>query len=162
MKAILIDPYAIDISHPDRAMINDREPVREVDIGSGFRAIIEALNMVKPDDHPRIRMLTTVNLTQIEQFNDPFDSAFVDDEGLFNMPTHFWKWDDYPQPIAGPALVIGADSEGENTPPSLSVETIAKRVFVGAANIQLHPASGNVVALPDHFARVHDQSRRFG
>jgi len=41
------------------------------------------------------------------------DAIFVDDEGLLKDPEHFFVTTHYPQPLAGKALIMGTDDEGE-------------------------------------------------
>lgn len=53
---------------------------------------------------------------------------YVDDEGLYNND-YFFIIDGIEQPLAGRGLVFGVvDDEGENTPCTLSIEDLEKRV----------------------------------
>lgn len=46
---------------------------------------------------------------------DDEDDMLVDDEGLLTVKpdTKFFRYKDYPQPIAGYGLIVGTDDEGE-------------------------------------------------
>ena len=54
---------------------------------------------------------------------------FVDDEGLFKEDQKFFATFDYPQPLAGKALVVGVDREGETIPPSITLEELEARIL---------------------------------
>jgi hypothetical protein len=57
------------------------------------------------------------------------DAAFVDDEGLLKAePGPFFMIEEYPEPLAGKALVLGANNEGETTAPANSRSDIVRRV----------------------------------
>lgn len=68
--------------------------------------------------------------------SDVFDCArcgrydlFVDDEGLFKEEQKFFIVPDYPQPLAGKALVVGVDEEGNTIPPSITLEELEAHVM---------------------------------
>lgn len=46
---------------------------------------------------------------------DEGDTLYLDDEGLMKGPTHFFKVQGYPEPLAGKAVLLGSDDEGETT-----------------------------------------------
>ena len=53
---------------------------------------------------------------------------YVDDEGLYNN-NYFFMFDGIGQPLAGRGLVFGVvDEEGNDTPCTLSIEDLEKRV----------------------------------
>jgi hypothetical protein len=87
-----------------------------------------------------IYKLIGCNLIDIVMLNDAEDVLYVDDEGLYNSP-HFFKFGDYPNPLAGKSLVLGTDSEGESTEPTLitleeleaSVTFISRETAIGMA-----------------------------
>ena len=54
---------------------------------------------------------------------------FVDDEGLFKADQKFFLVHEYPQPLAGKALVAGVDNEGNTVPPSITLEELEARVL---------------------------------
>lgn len=49
---------------------------------------------------------------------------FVDDNGLITNPEHFVIWKDYPQPLAGRALILGCDDDGDSVACSLTEEWV--------------------------------------
>ena len=60
------------------------------------------------------------------------DAAFVDDEGLYVNDQAFWIHRNYPQPLAGKALVLGCDDEGDSIAPKTSFETLQDDIrFIG-------------------------------
>ena len=54
---------------------------------------------------------------------------FVDDEGLFKDDQSFFLVFDYPQPLAGKALVVGCDEEGNTIEPSITIEELEARLI---------------------------------
>lgn len=60
---------------------------------------------------------------------------FVDDEGLFKQDQKFFVVSDYMfQPLAGMALAVGVDEDGNTVPPSITLEELEARVlFVDCA-----------------------------
>ena len=60
------------------------------------------------------------------------DAAFVDDEGLYVDGQAFWIHRNYPQPLAGKALVLGCDDKGDSIEPQTSFETLTNDIpFIG-------------------------------
>ena len=60
------------------------------------------------------------------------DAAFVDDEGLYVEDQQFWIHRNYPQPLAGKALVLGCNDEGDSIEPQTSFETLTNDIqFIG-------------------------------
>lgn len=58
------------------------------------------------------------------------DALFVDDEGLFKDGQAFFVHADYPQPLAGKALVLGCDAEdGETIPPTTTLDELRDKVM---------------------------------
>ena len=92
MKAFLIDPQA--------------QQITQVEYSGDYRQIYEHINAP---------MFTTAT------FNEAGDTCFVDDEGLFNGDNCFFVIAGYPQPLAGRALVLGCNDEGESTEPSITL-----------------------------------------
>lgn len=57
------------------------------------------------------------------------DALFVDDEGLFKEDQRFFYHEDYPQPLAGKALMLGANIEtGETQAPYTTLEELKAKV----------------------------------
>lgn len=54
---------------------------------------------------------------------------FVDDEGLFKEEQKYFITSDYMQPLAGMALVVGCDNEGNTIPPNITLEELEARVL---------------------------------
>lgn len=92
MRAILIDPFD--------------ESVTEVEYDGDYKNIYKLLS--HPEHH--VDCFTVVYL-------ENGDGIFVDDEGLFKDPKHFFTYTGYDQPIAGKGLVLGTDEEGNSVSP---------------------------------------------
>ena len=54
---------------------------------------------------------------------------FVDDEGLFKADQRYFLADGYPQPLAGYALAVAVDNEGNTIPPAVTLEELEARVL---------------------------------
>lgn len=112
MKAILIDPY--------------EQTIKQVDYNGDFRQIYD---------------LIEVDTFDVARINNG-DGIFVDDNGLYNAPTHFFEHADYPQPLAGKGLIIGCDAEGESVDcVSTLDDTIAKVRFSNIFEIRARYAA---------------------
>ena len=75
------------------------------------------------------------------------DAAFVDDEGLYVEDQAFWIHRNYPQPLAGKALVLGCDDEGESIAPKTSFETLNEDIYFIGSRFELallHKFVGNI------------------
>lgn len=60
------------------------------------------------------------------------DVAFVDDEGLYVEDQKFWIHKNYPTPLAGKALVLGTDDEGDSISPATSIDQLKDDIkFIG-------------------------------
>lgn len=82
------------------------------------------------------------------------DGAFVDDEGLYAEEQTFWIHRNYPQPLAGKALVLGCNEEGESIAPKTSFETLSSDIqFIGDRFelALLHKFVGNIDDYRPHF-----------
>jgi hypothetical protein len=89
MKAILIDPFKRDISDVEFE-------------GETLAALYKLIDCTT---------VTAVSLT----FDDQVVSLFLDDEGLFVSDQRFWSIFQYPEPLAGRAVILGFDaSNGES------------------------------------------------
>jgi hypothetical protein len=89
MKAILIDPFKRDISDVEFE-------------GETLAALYKLIDCTT---------VTAVSLT----FDDQVVSLFLDDEGLFVNDQRFWSIFQYPEPLAGRAVILGLDaSNGES------------------------------------------------
>lgn len=58
---------------------------------------------------------------------DTGDTIYVDDEGLLKDPEFFFVWRDYPQPLAGRALILGSDDEGETQSAKITLDEVRRR-----------------------------------
>ena len=68
-------------------------------------------------------------LFDVVRLNEAGDAMFVDDEGLYNAK-EFFRVEGLEHPIAGKALALGTDYEGNSVEPMLeSVETLEDKVF---------------------------------
>lgn len=55
---------------------------------------------------------------------------FVDDEGLYKPDQKFFVVSDYvAQPLAGMALAVGVDEDGNSIPPNITLEELETRVL---------------------------------
>jgi hypothetical protein len=99
MKAILIDP--------------EFHAITEVEYGGSLQDIYELIDC------------TCIDAIRV---NDSGDTIYVDDEGLYNS-NFYWRYEDYPHPIAGKGLVLGTDMAGESiSPVLLTVERLENSV----------------------------------
>jgi len=85
-NAILVDPFT--------------QTTKEISVTSDYKQWKEILEIKSPIDVVTLNSETAV---------------IVDDEGLFNEDTRYFKLPDYPQPLAGRAIVVGIDEDGEIT-----------------------------------------------
>lgn len=85
-NAILVDPFT--------------QTTEEISVTSDYKQWKKLLGITSPIDVVTLNRDTAV---------------IVDDEGLFNEDTRYFKLPDYHQPLAGRALVIGTDEDGETT-----------------------------------------------
>jgi hypothetical protein len=80
-------------------------------------------------DYNEIYKLIECDTFTCADFNSFGDTVFVDDEGLINgKDQEFFLIGDYPSPLAGKALVLGTNQEGESVEPSMTIEQVAVRV----------------------------------
>lgn len=82
------------------------------------------------------------------------DGAFVDDEGLYVENQTFWIHRNYPQPLAGKALILGCNDEGDSTEPKTSFEELVDDIrFIGDRFelVLLHKFIGNIDDYRPHF-----------
>ena len=56
------------------------------------------------------------------------DSIYVDDEGLYRENQSFFKWSTYDSPLAGKALILGTNDEGESIACTHTVEEVKQNV----------------------------------
>lgn len=85
-NAILVDPFT--------------QTTEEISVTSDYKQWKKLLGITSPIDVVTLNRDTAV---------------IVDDEGLFNEDTRYFKLPDYHQPLAGRALVMGIDEDGEIT-----------------------------------------------
>jgi len=85
-NAILVDPFT--------------QTTKEISVTSDYKQWKEILEIKSPIDVVTLNSETAV---------------IVDDEGLLNEETRYFKLPDYPQPLAGRAIVVGIDEDGEIT-----------------------------------------------
>jgi len=68
----------------------------------------------------------TYDAARINRFGD---ALFVDDDGLFKDDQAFFIHADFPQPLAGKALVLGCDMEdGETVAPHTTLEELRSKI----------------------------------
>jgi len=109
MKAYLIDPFTKTISM--------------VEYSGDYNEIYKLIEC------DTIYKLIECDTFTCADFNEFGDTVFVDDEGLINgKDQEFFLIGDYPTPLAGKALVLGTNQEGESVEPSMTIEQVAVRV----------------------------------
>ena len=89
-----------------------RKTIEEITYRGGYEEINKLLH---------IRTCTAVDLY-------PDEVAYIDDDGSFNDKHHYWIHKNYPTPLAGPGLFVGTDEEGNDIPPSTSIDQLRKDV----------------------------------
>lgn len=121
IKAILIDPF--------------NKTVTEVDHDA--------------DDYKHVYILIqvqTFDSVHIGKFQGYVNTAYVDDEGLFAEDQHYFAWGDRKE-LAGRALVVGIDDEGNTTAPTITIEMVKRDVRFYAVQpvfIDIHQTEGEV------------------
>jgi len=98
LRAILIDPLLRVIS--------------EVNVDNDLQSFYDILN---------IRSLAMVNI-------DNTNSLYIDDEGLLNNDNSLFEIASYAQPLAGRALVVAHNEEGETVETTLDIDQIRSMV----------------------------------
>lgn len=98
MQAILIDPFT--------------ETIEVVDYSGDWRDISTLLDC---------DLFSTVYI-------DDEDTLYIDDEGLYVEDQRYFKWEGYPQPLAGRGLVLGCTPDGDSTDSSKTVSEIQDMV----------------------------------
>ncbi len=61
----------------------------------------------------------------VVRLNDLGDVAYVDDEGLYRQPQSFWRYRNWPHPIAGKGLVLGTDLDTGETRSPMGVSSFS-------------------------------------
>ena len=98
LRAILIDPFLRVIS--------------EVNVDNDLQSFYDILN---------IRTLAMVNI-------DNTNSLYIDDNGLLNDNNSLFEIASYAQPLAGRALVVAHNEEGETVETTLDIDQIRSMV----------------------------------
>lgn len=64
------------------------------------------------------------------------DGIFIDDEGLLRNEFHAFRFEGYPQPLAGNGLILGCDYEGRSVSPKMSLQEAKEKVsFMGLCHL---------------------------
>jgi hypothetical protein len=99
-KTLLIDPF--------------KQTITEVQYRGDYKHIYE---LIECDTYDAARI------------NKHGDALFVDDEGLFKEGQAFFLHKDYPQPLAGKALLLGCRaSDGETIAPTETLEELTANI----------------------------------
>lgn len=64
----------------------------------------------------------------VARINEHGDGLFIDDDGLYREEQRFFIHADYPQPLAGRALCLGTDEEGDSVAPHITIEELRSKV----------------------------------
>lgn len=100
MRAYLIDPF--------------NETVSEVAYGGNIDEIHRAIDC---------KIFTCITL------NSQADAVYIDEEGLTNGKYQdFFKLRNYPDPLAGKAMVIGTDEDGEAVSPAVTLDDLKRQI----------------------------------
>jgi hypothetical protein len=99
MRAILINP----IDHT----------VTETEYSGDYKHIYELIDV------------DTFTIIHLQDKNR--ETMFLDDNGLLK-PNRFFKWHNYGQPLAGKALILGTDDEGESIGTKLTLDFVKEQV----------------------------------
>jgi hypothetical protein len=84
---------------------------------------------VDPNSIDSIYKLIDADIFDAARFNNKGDAVFVDDEGLLKNHDHFFIVPGYPQPLTGKGLVLGRDSEGNSTAPTVTREWLEDKII---------------------------------
>jgi hypothetical protein len=80
-------------------------------------------------DYKHIYELIDADTYDAARINKHGDALFVDDEGLFKEEQAFFLHKDYPQPLAGKALLLGCRaSDGETIAPTETLEELTANI----------------------------------
>lgn len=64
--------------------------------------------------------------------------CFVNDEGLLNNPTHFFLSKQYPQPLAGNAVIVGNTPNGNSKDCKLTIDEVKDSIkFLTLLEVQI-------------------------
>lgn len=81
-------------------------------------------------DYQEIYKFIGASTFDIARLNDG-DGIFVDDDGLSKHDQAFFLHKGYGQPLAGKALVLGCDDEGDSVSPRCTLEDLRQQVQFG-------------------------------
>jgi len=81
-----------------------------------------------PVDFQTYRDLIGCSMITFVRLYDNGDGVYLDDEGLYADPQHFWMHRNYPQPLCNKGVFIGVDDEGESTVPSTPLPVLEKDI----------------------------------
>lgn len=114
MRAYLIDPYAETVSEVQTSGELHSSPRRDepgiYELLSGPAKAVDCITTIGVDDRDNV--------------------LYLDDEGLLASGVPVFHFEGYPTHLAGKALVLGTDAEGDSTEPrGLSIETIRRKVI---------------------------------
>jgi hypothetical protein len=107
VEAIFINAITQEIS---RIVLNE---------GGAYREMYRLLKM------PDLRPVNDINVVRLD---DEAHYINVDGEGLLKDPEHFILWKGYAQPLAGNAIIIRVNDEGDTVSVRLSVATVKRHV----------------------------------
>lgn len=99
MKSILIDPK--------------NQAIKEVEYNGNFKHIYKLID---------------ADTFDIARLYDNGEGAYIDDEGLFKEKQYFWIHRNFPTPLAGAGLLLGADEDGNDKQPETSIEKLTHDV----------------------------------
>ena len=122
MRAILIDPEA--------------KTITEVQYDGNYKSIYKLIDC---------ETFTFVGI-------DGENVIFVDDEGLFKEPKHFFIWKGYPQPLSGKGLILDTDDEGDSIATDLPIDYVKSQVKFTELSLKgFDPIPEGAVTGKDHW-----------
>ena len=137
MQAYFINPFSRNITTVDYD--GDYKSIsRMIDASRGCFDVVRLYHDLVPES----------------TFGSRHDAAFVDDEGLYVDGQTFWIHRNYPQPLAGKALILGCNYEGDSVEPKTSFEELVDDIrFIGDRfELQLlHTFVGQIDDYRPHF-----------
>lgn len=97
------------------------EEVKEITLkdGGSFREIYPLMNM------PGLRPVDDINSVRIDLDGH---YIYVDGEGLLKDPTYFILWKNYSNALAGHAVIVRIDDEGDTVDATINVATVKRHL----------------------------------
>jgi hypothetical protein len=95
-----------------------------------FTKTIAEVPFPASDDYEEINRMIDSDTFTVLNLNSAGDTMYLDDTGHFtpnNEQAFFW-WRGYPSMLAGKALILGTDREGDSISTTLDVEYVTEQI----------------------------------